>query len=63
MATPHELPAPGPGAPTPPNALAGEAKDETGHLGIEPVRVPPALVEAERSAPGLPITGASEVSA
>ena len=45
MATPHELPAAGPGAPTPPIALAGDPSEATKHLTTKTVKVPPAVVE------------------
>jgi alkyldihydroxyacetonephosphate synthase len=45
MATPHELPPLGPGAPTPPIALAGDAADVTAHLGLVSVPVPAKVVE------------------
>jgi alkyldihydroxyacetonephosphate synthase len=44
MATPHDLPAAGPGAPTPPIALAGDASATTKHLTTKTVKVPPAVV-------------------
>lgn len=44
MATPHELPPLGPGAPTPPIALRGDPADTTGHLGNRVVEVPDSLV-------------------
>src|SRR5690349_3767553 len=44
MATPHELPAAGPGAPTPPIALAGDASATKKHLTTKTVKVPPAVV-------------------
>lgn len=44
MATPHELPAPGPGAPTAPIALAGEPSAVTGRLGVRAIEVPDAVL-------------------
>jgi alkyldihydroxyacetonephosphate synthase len=40
MATPHDLPEPGPGEPTAPIALAGDASAVTGRLGATAVPVP-----------------------
>src|SRR4051794_29922330 len=44
MATPHELPDPGPGAPTAPIALGGEAAAVTSHLGAPAVEIPDAVL-------------------
>ena len=44
MNQPHDLPAPGPGAPTPPIALAGGAAHATSHLGAARVEVPDAVL-------------------
>jgi len=49
MATPHELPAPGPGAPTAPIALAGEPSAVTGRLGVTAIEVPDAVLARLRS--------------
>jgi alkyldihydroxyacetonephosphate synthase len=43
VSTPHDLPAPGPGAPTPPIALAGEAGAARSHLAADRVEVPDAV--------------------
>jgi alkyldihydroxyacetonephosphate synthase len=45
MTAPHDLPAAGPGAPTPPIALAGDPAAATGRLEAARVDVPDALVE------------------
>ena len=45
MNEPHALPAPGPGAPTPPIALAGDAAGTKGHLAATRVEVPDAIVD------------------
>ena len=42
MTTPHDLPAPGPGAPTPPIALRDGGAKATGRLDATFVDVPPA---------------------
>ncbi len=44
MATPHELPELGPGAPTPPIALAGDPARATNHLANLAVEVPDAVI-------------------
>ncbi len=43
MSTPHDLPAAGPGAPTPPIVLAGEAGAARSHLAADRVEVPDAV--------------------
>src|SRR5260221_14274391 len=48
MATPHELPDLGPGAPTAPIALAGEPSLATGRLANAVVEVPDKLVDKLR---------------
>jgi alkyldihydroxyacetonephosphate synthase len=50
MATPHDLPEPGPGAPTAPIALAGDASAVTGRLDAEAVAVPDAVLDRLRGA-------------
>jgi alkyldihydroxyacetonephosphate synthase len=50
MATPHELPELGPGAPTAPIALAGDPAATTGHLGYAAVDVPESLIGRLRDA-------------
>ena len=45
MSAPHDLPAPGPGAPTPPIALRDGGATATARLAAEVVAVPDALVE------------------
>jgi alkyldihydroxyacetonephosphate synthase len=49
MATPHDLPEPGPGSPTAPIPLAGEASAVTGRLGATAVAVPDDVVTRLRS--------------
>jgi alkyldihydroxyacetonephosphate synthase len=44
MTSPHDLPAPGPGAPTPPIALAGDPAAATSHLSGTRVEVPEAVL-------------------
>ncbi|MGH9273688.1 MAG: FAD-binding oxidoreductase, partial [Acidimicrobiales bacterium] len=46
MTTPHDLPAPGPGAPTPPIALRDGGAAATGRLDATFVDVPPAVLSA-----------------
>lgn len=48
MATPHELPDLGPGAPTPPIALAGAAGEVTGHLDNAIVNIPGKVLDRLR---------------
>ena len=50
MATPHDLPEPGPGAPTPPIALAGDASAVTDRLGATAVPVPDDVLARLRGA-------------
>ena len=45
MTAPHDLPAPGPGAPTAPIALAGDPAAVTGHLAADRVEVPDAVLQ------------------
>ena len=50
MAAPHPLPPAGPGAPTPPIALAGGAAAATAHIGAERVEVDDAVLARLRGA-------------
>ncbi|HEY8545020.1 MAG TPA: FAD-binding oxidoreductase [Acidimicrobiales bacterium] len=50
MSTPHPLPDPGPGAPTPPIALGGDPGSVTAHFDARHVDVPDPVVERLRSA-------------
>src|SRR5690606_32143949 len=52
MTAPHDLPPAGPGAPTPPIALAGDPGGATARLDVPPVAVPePVLAELQGICP------------